>query len=183
MMIMKKTLILILALGFAFNSFSQDQPPVASEKNVMKVNTLALIIRTGAVFYEREISDLTSVQLGIAYMNYKIDNTHLDGIGITPELRFYISRNALDGFYMGPYLRYNNFGFDDNNSTGRYKAFGGGVSFGRQWIFKKGFLIDLFFGGHYTNSNITLTSGTETPDFTKIEGFSIRTGFALGFAF
>jgi len=180
---MKKLAILLLALGFTINSFSQDQPTVAPEKNVMKVNTLALIIRTGAVFYEREISDLTSAQLGIAYMNYTIDETHLDGIGITPEIRFYIRRNALDGFYVGPYLRYNNFGFDDNNSTGRYKAFGGGVSFGRQWIFKKGFVIDLFFGGHYTNSNITLTSGSETPDFTRIEGFSIRTGFALGFAF
>lgn len=180
---MKKLAILLLALGFTVTSFSQDQPTVASYKNVMKVNTLALIIRTGAVFYEREISDLTSVQLGIAYMNYRIDETHLDGVGITPEFRFYIRRNALDGFYVGPYLRYNNFGFDDNYSTGRYKAFGGGVAFGRQWIFEKGFVIDLFFGGHYTNSDITLTSGSETPDFTKIEGFSIRTGFALGFAF
>jgi hypothetical protein len=180
---MKKLAILLLGLGFSVISFSQDQPIVAPEKNVMKVNTLALIIRTGAVFYEREISDLTSVQLGIAYMNFRIDETHLDGIGITPEFRFYIRRNALDGFYIGPYVRYNNFGFDDNNSTGRYKAFGGGVAFGRQWIFKKGFLIDLFFGGHYTNSDITLTTGSEAPDFTKIEGFSIRTGFALGFAF
>jgi hypothetical protein len=180
---MKRIAILLLVLGFAVTSFSQDQSTVAPEKNVMKVNTLALIIRTGAVFYEREISDLTSVQLGIAYMNYKIDELHLDGFGITPEFRFYIRKNALDGFYVGPYLRYNNFGFDDNNSTGRYKAFGGGVLFGRQWIFKKGFVIDLFFGGHYTNSNITLTSGSEPPDFTRIEGFSLRTGFALGFAF
>jgi len=180
---MKKITVLLLALGFAVSSYSQEQPSVAPEKNVMKVNTLALIIRTGAVFYEREISDLTSVQLGLAYMNYRIDDTQLDGIGVTPEFRFYIRRNALDGFYVGPYLRYNNFGFDDNNSTGRYKAFGGGVAFGRQWIFKKGFVIDLFFGGHYTNSDITLTTGSESPDFTRIEGFSIRTGFSLGFAF
>jgi hypothetical protein len=182
-MIMNKIAVLLLVLGFAATSYAQDQPDVAPEKNVMKVNTLALIIRTGAVFYEREISDLTSAQLGIAYMNYRIDETKLDGVGITPEVRFYIRKNALDGFYIGPYLRYNNFGFDDGTSTGRYKAFGGGVSFGRQWIFKKGFVIDVFFGGHYTNSKVTLTSGSETPDFTKIEGFSIRTGFALGFAF
>jgi hypothetical protein len=182
-MFMKKITILLLALGFVLSSYSQELPAAGSEKNVLKVNTLALFIRTGAVFYEREISDLTSVQLGLAYMNYKIDETHFEGIGVTPEFRFYIRKNALDGFYIGPYLRYNNFGFDDNNSTGRYKAFGGGVSFGRQWIFKKGFVIDLFFGGHYTNSNITLTSGTETPDFTRIEGFNIRTGFSLGFAF
>jgi hypothetical protein len=182
-MTMKKTLILLLILGFAVSSSAQDQPTVAPEKNVLKVNVLALIIRTGAVFYEREISDVTSAQLGIAYVNYTIDETKLDGFGITPEMRFYIRKNALDGFYVGPYLRYNSFGFDDGSSTGRYKAFGGGVSFGRQWIFKKGFVIDVFFGGHYTNGNFELTSGTETPDLTKVEGFNIRTGFALGFAF
>ena len=180
---MKKLAIFFLFLGIAVCSYAQDQPTVAPEKNVIKVNTLALIIRTGAVFYEREISDVISAQLGIAYMNYTIDDTHLDGVGVTPEVRFYIRKNALDGFYVGPYLRYNNFGFDDNNSAGRYKGFGGGVSFGRQWIFQKGFVIDLFFGGHYTNSRIELTSGSEPPDFTRIEGFNIRTGFSIGFAF
>jgi len=180
---MKKSAILLLILGFAVTSSAQDQSGAATEKNVIKVNSLALIIRTGAVFYEREISDLTSAQLGIAYLNYKISDTHLDGVIITPEVRFYIRKNALDGFYIGPYLRYNNYGFDDNSSTGKYEAFGGGVSFGRQWIFKKGFVIDVFFGGHYTSSTVKLTTGTETPDLTRIEGFSIRTGFSLGFAF
>jgi hypothetical protein len=182
-MIMKTAAILFIFLGFALASSAQDQPAVAPEKNVLKINILALIIRTGAVLYERELSDVISGQFGLAYMNYTIDNTKLDGIGLTPEVRFYVRKNALDGFYIGPYLRYNNFGYDDGISTGRYKAFGGGVSFGRQWIFKKGFVLDLFFGGHYTNSDVTVTTGTETPDFTKIEGFSIRTGLALGFAF
>jgi hypothetical protein len=182
-MIMKKVAVLFLILGIAISTFGQDEIVVAKEKNVLKINTLALIIRTGAVLYERELSDLMSAQLGVAYMNYKIDETKLDGVGITPEIRFYIRKNAIDGFYLGPYLRYNNFGFEDNSSSGRYKAFGGGVSFGRQWIFKKGFVIDLFFGGHYTDSSIEFTSGTEEPDFTKIEGFNIRTGFAVGFAF
>jgi len=180
---MKKLAAILIILGFAVNSFAQEEPAVAPEKNVLKINTLALIIRTGAVFYERELSDLMSAQLGIAYMNFRIDETKLDGVGITPEIRFYIRKNAIDGFYLGPYLRYNNFGFEDESSSGRYKAFGGGVSFGRQWIFKKGFVIDVFFGGHYTDSSIELTSGTEEPDFTKIEGFTIRTGFAIGFAF
>jgi hypothetical protein len=182
-MIMKKVAIILLLLRLAVISSAQDQPNVATEKNVMKINTLALIIRTGAVFYEREISDLTSAQLGIAYVNFTIDETKLDGFGITPEMRFYIRKNALDGFYIGPYLKYNNFGFDDGSSAGRYKAFGGGVSFGRQWIFKKGFVIDVFFGGHYTNGNFELTYGTEPPDLTRVEGFNIRTGFSLGFAF
>lgn len=180
---MKKSVAIFLLLILAISSSAQDKPEVAIEKNVMKVNVLALIIRTGAVFYERELSDLTSAQLGLAYLNYKIDETHLEGFGITPEIRFYIRKNALDGFYIGPYLRYNNFGFEEPESSGRYKGFGGGVSFGRQWIFKKGFVIDVFFGGHYTGSSVELTSGTEEPDLTRIEGFNVRTGFSLGFAF
>src|SRR5512136_2608951 len=102
---MKKFAFFSLFLRIGLNTFAQDKPETGTEKNVLKVNTLALIIRTGSVFYERELSDLMSAQLGVAYMNYKIGDTKVDGVGITPEVRFYIRKNAIDGFYIGPYLR------------------------------------------------------------------------------
>ena len=182
---MKKLAPLFLLLVIGFTSFAQDQPEVAPEKNVLKVNTLALIIRTGSVFYERKFSDAMSGQLGMTYLNYKVNDVRLKGLTVTPEVRFYVRNNAIDGFYVGPYLRYNNYSFDDNEneSAGKYTAFGGGVAFGRQWIFKKGFVLDLFFGGHYTGSNFEITSGTSEPDLATVEGFNIRTGLLLGFAF
>ena len=186
---MKKVMFLsIIGLAFSFLAspvFAQDKPDVSVEKNVLKVNTLSLILGTGSVFYEREISDLTSAQFGVAYLSYKFGDTKFHGLILTPEFRFYVRKNAIDGFYIAPYLRYQDFGYEtkDNSSKGSFTGFGGGIVFGRQWIFQKGFVMDLFFGGHYTNKNLDITSGTEPPDITKIEGFKTRVGFSIGFAF
>jgi hypothetical protein len=184
---MKKAVVLFMILVFALNTFAQDKPVVASEKNVLKVNTLALILTTGSVFYERKLSDLTSAQMGVGYFGYKIGDTKLNGLFLTPEVRFYVRKNAIDGFYMAPYLRYNRFKFesnsDSNSSEGTFTSFGGGADFGRQWIFQKGFVMDLFFGGHYTGANVELSSGSEPSDLTKISGFRMRVGFCIGFAF
>jgi len=57
---MKKVLVSVLLAVFSISVFAQNEIEVASEKNVLKVNTLALIIGTGSVFYERELSDMMS---------------------------------------------------------------------------------------------------------------------------
>ncbi len=173
----------ITMLATAVPAFCQDDPDVSPEKNVLKVNTLALIIGTGSVFYERELSDLISGQIGVGYLNYKIDNSKFNGLILTPEVRFYVKKNAIDGFYVAPYLRYQKYNFDGENSNGSFSAMGGGAAFGMQWIFRKGFAMDLFFGGHYSGSNLNLSSGTEAPDITKFSGFRMRVGYAIGFAF
>lgn len=184
---MKKSICLLISclvfLSMTSPVFSQDDPDVSTEKNVLKVNTLALIIGTGSIFYERELSDLISGQFGIGYLNYKIDNSKFNGLILTPEMRFYVKKNAIDGFYVAPYLRYQKYNFEGENSDGSLTSIGGGAAFGMQWIFKKGFVMDLFFGGHYTSADAKLTSGTEQPDVTQFDGFKTRVGFALGFAF
>ncbi len=163
--------------------FAQDQPDVSPEKNVLKVNTLALIIGTGSVFYERELSDLISGQFGVSYLNYKINDVKFSGLILTPEMRLYVKKNAIDGFYVAPYLRYQNYSFDAADANGSLISIGGGAAFGMQWIFQKGFVMDLFFGGHYTSADAKLKSGNEIPDITSFDGFRTRVGFSLGFAF
>ena len=106
---MKKTVVLFLLSVITFTSFAQDEVIVAPEKNVLKVNTLALIIGTGSIFYERKVTDLVSAQLGVGYLNYKIGETKFTGLILTPECRFYVRKNAIDGFYISPYLRYNQY--------------------------------------------------------------------------
>ncbi len=177
---------LIIGLIFMITTaplYSQDQSAVSSEKNVLKVNTLALIIATGSIFYEREISDLISGQLGVGYLNYKINDAKFTGLILTPEMRFYVRKNAIDGFYVAPYLRYQKYNFDGTESNGSLTSVGGGAALGMQWIFPKGFVMDLFFGGHYTSADAKLTSGTEAPGITTFDGFHTRVGFMLGFAF
>jgi len=184
---MKKVFVIFMILALGINMFAQDKPKVATEKNVLKVNTLALILTTGSVFYERKLNDFTSAQMGVGFFDYKISDWKFSGLFLTPEVKFYVTKNAIDGFYISPYLRYMNLSAKIENETDNAKAtvslFGGGVAFGRQWILAKGFVMDLFFGGHYTGSQIKLSSGTSEPDVNKLTGFRIRVGFNIGFAF
>jgi len=180
---MKKILVLTLAIIFTLASFAQDKPEAATEKNVLKVNTLALLAGTGSVFYERQLTDYLSAELGIGFLSYKISDSKFSGLIVTPEFRLYPRKDAIDGFYLSPYLRYQNYNLSFENSKGTLSAFGGGVAFGRQWIGKSGFTMDLFFGGHYSSTNLKTTSGTDTFDSDPFKGFKTRMGFAIGFAF
>ncbi|MDX9770364.1 MAG: DUF3575 domain-containing protein [Tenuifilaceae bacterium] len=181
---MKKAITIVLALVISMPLLA-EKPDVSEEKNVLKVNTLSLIVGTGSVFYERKINDFTSGQLGVAYLNYKFDGTGFSGLILTPEVRFYAKQDAIDGFYIGPYIRYQNFGVTLKESTDHfgYTNFGGGVSLGRQWVTKSGFTMDLFFGGHYAKGNASAELQGESFSGDIFEGFRTRMGFALGFAF
>jgi hypothetical protein len=181
---MKKFLILFLALMFTSPSFSQDKPLVASEKNVLKINSLSLFLGTGSVFYEHKLADGTSGQLGFAYVGLKFQDTRFTGIILTPEVRIYPKKNAIDGFYVAPYLRYQNYTLQSGTDKGSLSSIGGGFLFGREWITKSGFTMDLFFGGHYGSNNIKVDSGgTNTFKTAFVTGFGMRVGFAIGFAF
>jgi len=183
---MKKLFILMLILTFHLSIMAQDQPAIASEKNVIKLNTLSLLVGTGSVFYERRITDMISGQLGVSYMDFSLfTDTKFSGLIINPECKFYIRKNAIDGFYFSPYLRYHRFAVEnkEESSSGSLSSFGGGVAFGRQWIYKKGFVFDLFFGGHYGKSKVKVDSGTDSFDKDLFNGFKIRAGAAIGFAF
>jgi hypothetical protein len=183
---MKKFIITALAAAMTLTSFPQETSNVPAEKNVLKMNTLSLFLGTGSVFYERRFSDLISGQLGLAYMNIKLLETKFNGLILTPEIRFYPRNNSINGFYMAPYLRYTNFGVENKNvpANGSLISMGGGFVFGRQWITRSGFTMDLFFGGHYSKAHVKVDSGG-SDSFNKnlFDGFSMRAGFALGFAF
>lgn len=185
---MKKLLILSLVMMLAISSsFAQEAHVISTEKNVLKINTLSLLLGTGSLFYEREISDVFAPQMGLGYMNFKLGNTKFTGLILTPEFRYYPKNNAIDGFYLAPYLRYQKFTVENNEastpSKGTLSGMGGGFVFGRQWITDSGFTMDLFFGGHYGDSKVSLESGTDNFDSDFFKGFKMRMGFALGFAF
>ena len=182
---MKRFIVLFLALVLTVASFSQEIQNKTSGKNVLKVNTLAMLVGTGSIFYERQISDLTSAELGIGYLSYKIGDTKFSGVILTPEVKIYPKKDAIDGFYISPYLRYQKFELENKATSdkGGMTNIGGGIAFGRQWITKSGFTMDLFFGGHYGSTKIKVDSGTNSFDTDILEGFRPRLGFAIGFAF
>jgi hypothetical protein len=183
---MKKILAVLLAIVLAVPSFAQEKTAnFSTEKNVLKINTLSLICATGSIFYERKISDMTSLQMGVAYLGYKFSDVKFSGLILTPEFRIYPKKAAIDGMYIAPYVRYQNFSASsgETDSKGTLSVIGGGLLFGRQWITNSGFTMDLFFGGHYGSANVKLESGTDSDELDLFSGFRVRAGFALGFAF
>jgi hypothetical protein len=184
---MKKLLIISLIVHLGVPSFAQEKPAASADKNVLKINTLALFLGTGSVFYEHKLGDMTSGQLGLAYLNFKLGDTRFSGLILTPEFRVYPKKDAISGFYVAPYLRYQKFTVEnkvvDPPSKGSLTSMGGGLLFGRQWITNSGFTMDLFFGGHYGKADVKVDSGTNSFDSNFFNGFKMRVGFALGFSF
>ncbi|GGG37748.1 DUF3575 domain-containing protein [Hymenobacter glacieicola] len=174
-----------------------------AQNNIVKVNILSPLVKTGSFFYEHKVSDNSSLQLGGLFTNWTIDDeTKISGFAITPEYRFYLSEKhaAPEGFYVGPFLRYQNLNlktssieYDPNTGEeytstdeGTLNTFGGGVVVGRQWVFKERFALDVFLGPSYNGGSITTkgsTVGDNTLDPGPFDGFGLRTGVTFGIAF
>jgi len=183
---MKKLFVILIVIILAIPAFAQDQPAVSVDKNVLKINTLSLFLGTGSIFYERKLNDMSSAMMGVGYLSFKFGDTKFSGLILTPEYRIYVKKNAIDGFYVAPYLRYQNYTLknDAEAAKGSLNIMGGGFAFGRQWITDSGFTMDLFFGGHYGSGNLSVDAGSASSfDTDKFNGFKTRVGFALGFSF
>jgi hypothetical protein len=172
----------------------------SAQDNVIKVNILSPIVKTGSFFFEHKLSSSSSLELGGLFTSWNIGDTDITGFAITPEYRFYLSssKEAMEGFYVGPFVRYQNLTlkttYDSFNNNGNpvsqtdeasLNTFGGGVVVGHQWIFKQRFSLDTFLGPSYNGGSITAKSGNDTDTFDAgaFQGFGIRTGITFGIAF
>ncbi|MCA8833159.1 DUF3575 domain-containing protein [Hymenobacter pini] len=175
-----------------------------AQNNVVKVNIFSPIVKTGSFFYEHKLNDNSSLQLGALFTNWSSHDDRISGFAITPEYRFYLSERttALEGFYVGPFLRYQNltlkttydgFTYDSNGNPiskpqtdkASLNTFGGGVVVGRQWIFKERFSLDTFLGPSYNAGKVSTetSSGSDTFDPGPFDGFGVRAGVTFGLAF
>ncbi len=177
-----KFLALILFMAVAGSASAQS--------TAIKVNLLSPVVRTFNIAAEQKIAENASLQLGFFYGGVKVDDTKFSGWGLTPEYRYYLSSTpAPAGFYLAPYLRYQQFNVTDpgeNNTTnkGTLSSFGGGLVVGKQWLFKERVTLDLFIGPKYMSHTAKVTQGVDT--FSSANGFGnfgIRGGVTLGIAF
>jgi hypothetical protein len=180
---MKKIIVLsaLFALTVTASKAQQAEPT-----NNIKVNILSPIVRTGSVFYERKLGASTSGQLGVFYTGYSSDGLKLRGFGVTPEFRYYASKDkgALNGFYLAPFVRYQNYTISEDANKGELSTFGGGLLLGNQWLLKGGLNIDLFAGPSYNSGSVKIKSGTDTFDLPGgVNGFGLRAGLTIGIAF
>lgn len=174
----------------------------AQSSNALKVNVISPIFKTGSFFFEHKLNDNATGQLGFSFTSWQPDDTKITGFSITPEYRYYLSGEAMDGFYVGPFVRYQSFSltneydsyqFDNNGNMttvrrkdeGTLNTLGAGVLVGRQWLFKDRFTLDLFAGPSYSGGSVKAKSGSaDNLDVSGgLNGFGLRVGLTFGIAF
>ncbi len=182
---MKKVL-----LGLAIVCSAVAANAQSTKMNNFKINLFSPIVKTGSFFYERKINEKSSAQLGVGFTSYNRSDVKVSGVFFTPEYRFYLSneKEAMEGFYVGPYLRYQNLKIEDdtdpnNVSKATLSTFGGGVVVGHQWIFSNVISLDIFGGPNYNSGNVKVTSGSDVDVPGTFQGFGARFGITLGVAF
>lgn len=93
-----------------------------------------------------------------------------NGSAITPEVRFYLGKGFGKGFYLGPFVRFDNYDFESQylfqsldqqeqiDFEGKYKGFGYGLNIGTQFTIGKHFTIDTSLGPYFSNVKIDFNS-------------------------
>jgi hypothetical protein len=180
---MKKALLALALIASATALKAQDGP-----QNAIKLNPLSLVFATGNIAYERAVSENTSIQLGVFYTGVGISGLKYSGLGITPEFRIYFAgnRQAMNGVYVGPFVRYQSFSLKDKetDAEAKFTSIGGGALIGWEKTWDSGFVLDIFAGPSFNSGKIKDKSGNSEFDVVgSIDGFGLRTGITLGFAF
>ncbi|MGZ5191263.1 MAG: DUF3575 domain-containing protein, partial [Flavisolibacter sp.] len=156
--------------------------------NAIKLNPLSLAFLTGNVQYERAVGANTSAQLGVFYSGLSFSGIKYSGLGITPEFRIYFggSKQALNGVYAAPFVRYQSFKIEDKETGDKtsFTTMGGGATIGWQKMWNSGFVLDIFAGPSYSSAKFKNDSDDDTFDVQGgFTGFGVRTGIAIGFGF
>lgn len=184
---MKKTIrffLVVTAAVFMILPLKAQEPG----SNIFKMNLFSPLVRTGSFFYERVLNEEISLQFGVFYTGASVFNTKFRGLGLTPELRYYLSesRPAPAGVYVAPYARYQSFSITSEEfetSEAKWSGIGGGLLVGYQTMLKK-ITLEGFIGPSYTSGDIKITSGDEEDfDISFFDGFGVRFGFTVGLAF
>ncbi len=156
----------------------------AQEKkdNIIKINVPALVFKNFSFQYERAVGKKQSFAVAVRYRpegkipfqkpvenfvddkSIRVDLGRIGNFGITPEYRFYLGKKGgLQGFYVGPFVSYNNYkgdvpiNYNDyvNNASvektavfkGSVNTFTAGFQLGAQWKLSDNISLDWWILG------------------------------------
>lgn len=191
---MRKAIPLLLLLVPVFAS---------AQKNAIKVNLSSIAIRNYHVQYERKILPKITLNLGVRVMpkgdlpmqstfekfaglddpNLELGKFKIGNTAFTLEPRLYVSKAAMKGFYIAPYVRYSSFDltlpfkytYTDPNPVigtqtktalfnGKVTSISGGLMLGTQFNIAKRLVLDIWWiGGHFGSSNGDLRFDVALP--------------------
>ena len=160
----------------------------AQKLNNVKTDLFSAFLRTGVIKYERAFTENISGQLGFFYTGYhpRDSESTLNGWGITPEFRFYLSDTpAPNGTYLAPNFRYMSLTANDPvaNAEATLTAFGVAINLGKQVLLKDIIVIDAWVGPSYNFRSLDDPSGEVETGISSVNGFGVRLGIAIGIAF
>lgn len=170
---MKKSLlicfVLLLSAGtISAQDKSTDKMSAAStpaSRNLLKVNLLSLPLNNFSFEYERKIARKITLGIGYRFMpesgvplkstvydliddpetSTQLDQFKTSNSAITPQIRFYMGKQAMRGFYLAPFARFSNYeasgpiefeveGVKETIPlTGKLNTVTGGLLIGAQW--------------------------------------------------
>ncbi|MEI8110758.1 MAG: DUF3575 domain-containing protein [Chitinophagia bacterium] len=195
---MKKIIYLFFLLPLS--AIAQEKNAATTlPKNMVRWNLSSLALGNYHFTYERGISRKISISLSYRYMpsgtipfkNYfddelqsadvNFNDIKIGNSAITPEMRIYLGKGNLKGFYLAPYLRFSTFNtttpirytsttgigvstFKTGDFIGKVTATSGGIMLGWQFNLSKKWLFDFqIIGAHYGSCNGNLDFVTTIP--------------------
>lgn len=188
-------LMLLLTMTMSSSAFAQQKG--GDRQHVVTWTATGLLAAKGILGYEYALNEQVGLRLGAGFMipirleannlvsdidegNFS-DRVQFNGFDITPEIRFYLSKNrtAPTGFFIGPFYRYYKYkiagdiDFDDDGVSREGKIdlsyvspFNLGFNLGGQWISDSGFTSSLHFGLGGGIANVQI-SGSDVDGYTK----------------
>lgn len=163
----------------------------AQKMNTVKTDLFSPFLRTGVLKYERAFTEDISAQVGFFYTGFtpRDSDVKLNGWGITPEFRYYLSATpAPNGTYLAPNFRYMSLTVEDpdpiDGGSGTLTSLGFAINLGKQVVLKDIVVIDAWVGPVYAFRSISAEAeGVDTGPLPEVDGFGIRLGIAIGLAF
>lgn len=175
---MKKGMIVFFSC-ISYFANAQETAGYSESKNMVKWNVLGLTSSTISLQYERLIASKTSLAATINMMPKRsipffktvedivkdkgaidiLKDVKMNAFSFTPEVRFYVGKEGMQGFYIAPFLRYDRFAVDIpvdyiyNDQieyvtiNGNVDGFSGGLAFGAQWRLASQWYVDVTFVG------------------------------------
>jgi Protein of unknown function (DUF3575) len=207
---MKIQYLLTLCLLFTVNGrvHAQDALDATAQyprANIVKLNTLPLLVGSVNVSYERRITSYFSGAVTAMAYPKRLAFSEKDttsAYALTADFKFYVKGESLKGFYVAPYLKYrlrrNNakegtspggapfFFYRPDREEERWKSYGAGATVGFQKIFPNAFTLDTFLGyGKYFHQELTNETNytKQQMEYRKPLQHDFRLGLLVGYAF
>jgi len=171
-----KSLLLLPAIFLSCFSFAQSGKKMSTtHSNVFKIGTNTFFYGDEFPFnvsWETKIANRQSLQISLSPRLYKSGNESTNGLALSLAYRKYISkgREGLQGLYFSPIVKYGvlkdrqvytDYIFTsptapptmiEKTNNYRVNSLSAGFLFGKQWVYKSGFSLDISGGiGFYNN--------------------------------